>query len=320
MSSPCLPAALEALTHGGCMERASFLQSSQPIASLPVYVAHASRLRRRRRFVKAQLRALGAPDVTMVLCADAEEVSRLSVTQRRCLHPEYARTRWSPASGMLSNGTLSLALKHRLAHWDMHRRRLPAALVVEDDAHLTPDLWQQLAQYRAPVDADLFFLGSYSQNPSPRMTLSTASTVAGSSPAVHCRAAGDGEPYILGTVAYVVFARGAAALQRPVVAEADVDLSLLSTSRPHCIAGVHSSRTAAVRCAVAAPPRQCGPSHWLVWPSAAAGEENTHASGGQGVRDKWRQHCKELLAAKKPANRNCARFDFASQALRKLDG
>jgi hypothetical protein len=97
----CLPAALEVLTRGGCMERASLLQGSQPIASLPVYVAHAGRLRRRRRFVRAQLRALGAPDVTMVLCADAEEVARLTVTQRRCLHPNYARTRWSPTLGML---------------------------------------------------------------------------------------------------------------------------------------------------------------------------------------------------------------------------
>ena len=222
---------------------------------------------------------------------------------------------------MLSNGTLSLALKHRLAHWDIHRRQLPAALVLEDDALLASDLWQRLAQYRAPVDADLFFLGSYSQNPSPRMTLSAARAVAGSSPAVHCRAAGDSEPYILGTVAYVVFARGAAALQRPVVAEADVDLSLLSTSRPHCAAGGHLSRSAASsRCAVAAPPCQCGPSQWLVWPSAAAGEENTHVSGGQGVRDKWRQHCKELIAARKPANKNCERFGVGSQAPRGLGG
>ena len=97
----CLPAALEALTHHGCMERASFLQGSQPIASLPVYVAHAGRLRHRRHFVRTQLRALGAPDVTMVLCADAEEVARLTVAQRRCLHPVYARTRWSPTSGTL---------------------------------------------------------------------------------------------------------------------------------------------------------------------------------------------------------------------------
>ena len=222
---------------------------------------------------------------------------------------------------MLSNGTLSLALKHRLAHWDIYRRQLPAALVVEDDALLAHDLWQRLAQYRAPVDADLFFLGSYSQNQSPRMTLSAARAVAGSSPTVHCRAAGDGEPYILGTVAYVVFARGAAALQRPVVAEADVDLSLLATSRPHCATGGHLSRAAAsFRCAVAAPPRQCGPSQWLVWPSAAAGEENTHVSGGQGVRDKWRQHCKELIAAGKLANKNCERLGFGSQASRKLEG
>ena len=102
----CLPAALEALTHHGCMERASFLQGSQPIASLPVYVAHAGRLRHRRRFVRTQLRALGAPDVTMVLCADAEEVARLTVAQRRCLHPVYARTRWSPTSGTRSSSKM----------------------------------------------------------------------------------------------------------------------------------------------------------------------------------------------------------------------
>ena len=116
----CLPAALEALTHGGCMERASFLQDSdsQPIASLPVYVAHAGRLRRRRRFVRAQLRALGAPDVTMVLCADAEEVARLTVTQRRCLHPDYARTRWSPTSGML------LCRKYARCGWPAPPERL----------------------------------------------------------------------------------------------------------------------------------------------------------------------------------------------------
>ena len=222
---------------------------------------------------------------------------------------------------MLSNGTLSLALKHRLAHWDIYRRQLPAALVVEDDALLAPDLWQRLAQYRPPVDADLFFLGSYSQNRNPRMTLSAAQAVAGSSPAVHCRAAGDGEPYILGTVAYVVFARGAAALQRPVVAEADVDLSLLSTPRPRCASGGRRLRAApSSECAVAAPPRQCGPSQWLVWPSAAAGEENTHASAGQGVRDKWRQHCKALIAAGKPANKNCERFGFGSQASRRGGG
>ena len=66
------------------------------------------------------------------------------------------------------------------------------------------------------------------------MTLSAAAAVGGSgsgsggSPAVHCRAAAGGEPYILGTVAYVVFARGAAALQRPVAAEADVGRLLLT--------------------------------------------------------------------------------------------
>ena len=52
----------------------------------------------------------------------------------------------------------------------------------------------------------------------------------------------------------------------------------------------------------------------------AAGEENTHASAGQGVRDKWRQHCKALIAAGKPANKNCERFGFGSQASRRGGG
>ena len=39
-------------------------------------------------------------DIYSMTC-DAEEVARLTVAQRRCLHPVYARTRWSPTSGTL---------------------------------------------------------------------------------------------------------------------------------------------------------------------------------------------------------------------------
>ncbi|KAL1527585.1 hypothetical protein AB1Y20_008972 [Prymnesium parvum] len=298
----CLPSALLSLSAGDCLERCSFVGGSQPILALPIYVAHSRRLRRRRQALEPRLVAVGAPDVTFVLCADASQVSRLDRDTRRCLHPEYARTRWSSPAGQLSNGTLSLALKHRLAHWDIHRRRLPAAVVLEDDAYVPPDLWLQLARFHVPADAHLFFLGSYSRNTSPRMTLAAA-TRASPQPvqddntlAVHRREAGK-EPLLLGTVAYIVFARGAAALQQPVYAEADVDLSLLAISH-HCTRAP---------CTNTAPPNQYGPARWLVWP--VGGEENTHASGrGHSVQEGWKKVCNEMMSQHRPLNKNCARF------------
>ena len=220
----CLDSALGRLVHDGCLENTvhtgRLLPSggSQLVVHPPaVYIAHARRLHHRRRLIETRLQMIGPRDVTFVLCADSDEVARLSPVQRHCLHPAYARTSWSPAAGRLSNGTLSLALKHRLAHRDILHRKLSAALVIEDDALLPSDIWTQLARFRIPSDADLFFLGSYSKNPNPRMTLSASPHVRGTAPAVHKR--NRTAPFILGTVAYIVFARGAAALQRPIAAE-----------------------------------------------------------------------------------------------------
>ena len=56
----------------------------------------------------------------------------------------------------MANGTLSLVLKHRLAAWDMLRRSLPAAILLEDDAKMPtarPTLWDKLSQYTIPSDA-----------------------------------------------------------------------------------------------------------------------------------------------------------------------
>ena len=44
----------------------------------------------------------------------------------------------------MPNGTLSLALKHKLASLDMLARHLPSALIVEDDAMLPVHLWSAL--------------------------------------------------------------------------------------------------------------------------------------------------------------------------------
>lgn len=289
------------------MERTSLLRETQPVWTLPLYVAHAARLRKRRRALEARLLAIGAADVTFVLCAAVEEVSRLEAARLRCVHPHYSRTRWSSASGRLSNGTLSLALKHRIAHWDIYKRGLSTALVIEDDAYLPSDLWLQISRYHVPADAHLFFLGSYSRNTSPHMTLSSAPQTLppnkeNGSLLVHRRQGGV-EPLILGTVAYIVFARGAAVLQRPVFAEADVDMTLLTISQ-YCSAS---------ECTNTAPPNQYGPSQWLVWPVAQ--DENTHASGSQNsLQEKWKKWCSEMISHRRPLNKNCQRFGFNMKA------
>ena len=101
---------------------------------IPTYVANTRRLRKRRQHILAQLTSVGAADVTIVHCADAEAIASLPLATYQTLHPQYTRTAWSPQGReRLPNGTLSLALKHRLAHWDMWRRRLRHGLVIEDD-------------------------------------------------------------------------------------------------------------------------------------------------------------------------------------------
>ena len=213
----CVEPTLSAMASTQCMVRASYPRSGGGGLALPVYVAHARRLHQRRAHLNEQLSSVGAPDVTLVLCADADEVASLDADAYRCVHPSYTRTSWSDARhARLPNATLSLALKHRLAHRDMHKRRLRAALVIEDDAVFGTDLPSQLSAYLRvlPADAALLFLGSYSRNPNPRLTLAELPTVV-ESPRLHRRlngSASPGAPQILGTVAYVVTRRGAAML------------------------------------------------------------------------------------------------------------
>ena len=103
-----------------------------------------------------QLAAIRAADVTWVICANAAEVRALDDERRRCVHPCLRGGK----GGLLSNGTLSLALKHRIASTDLLRRNLPSALVFEDDATVPPDLWSQMHRYRSlPTDAAIFYVG-----------------------------------------------------------------------------------------------------------------------------------------------------------------
>ena len=130
----------------------------------PVFVLTARHLLARRTHVVAMLASVSLDDdVTMVLCADATEVRCLSAARLSCLHPTALRHNWhnaSVAQGMLAPGTLSLALKHKLAVAEMLRRGLSAALVLEDDVVFRTDLWDVL-HTPLPADAEIAWLGSY---------------------------------------------------------------------------------------------------------------------------------------------------------------
>lgn len=301
---------VQSLVTDGCLERwrpplTPSLSPSAAATPLPVYIMHAKRLGRRRRHIEEQLLAVGVVDATFVLCADADVVARLDPAIYRCLHPQYTLTAWSrPGTKRLGNGTLSLALKHRLAHVDAARRGLAASVMLEDDAVLPGDLWAQLLKYSVPVDADVFFLGSYSRSSNPKLTLANAPTVPGTQPTVHRRVNGTSTPppHILGTVAYVLYLRGARALcSQPVRAESDVDLSLL-------VPTAHCARTSP-RCAVAAPPIQYGPTQWIVWQDESLGKERTHGAKNS-VHDGWARACRTARASDQGLLRACRKFGF----------
>ena len=292
-----------------CLERWSTGRSSmRPPAQMPIFVAHAARLRRRREHIEMQLQKVGAEDVTFVLCADADVVAGLDPAIYTCLHPGYTKTYWSrPGVARLPNGTLSLALKHRLAHAEAARRKLRAALIIEDDAVLPLDLWSRLSEYTIPTDASIFFLGSYSRSLNPKLTLASSQLVLGTQPPVHRRhngSTGKSPPHILGTVAYLLLEPGARALHnKPVRAESDVDLSLLA---PTAWCGPTSPE-----CAVAAPPAQYGPARWLIWQDESLSKELTHGRANS-VRDGWVRACRGAMArADQKLQRSCRKFGVA---------
>ena len=331
-----------------CLERVDVpLSYASLVQLLPTYVIHSPRLSSRRRAMLDQLSSVGSMDVTLVTCFEVASVASLTQSQRTCLNPSYANTSFSFSSShtaghdaaviaMMPNGTLGLALKHRAAAWDAYHRRVAVAMILEDDALLPPThFWPRLAAFRVPADADVFWLGSYSERPDVRMpshpnctaqpkycqwlrkslayklgTLASQEPVA-PPPAHSSIAAALGErgrssaaaakraaaahpsiglsapgavyrrrrgsfPHIIGAVGYLLFARALPALTRePVVAEADVSLSLLSPS-PHCLGPT------APHCPFAAPPNQYGPEAWLVRPNKKAFSQGSHLAAANG--------------------------------------
>lgn len=257
----CFRSSLRAVMHDACMVRQNLKLDGLSIRSkhpgmnhadnasrlqLPIYVTHAPFLYERGVFMRAQLAALHTEDVTWVECFNRDHAANLTRAALDCLYPctTFQRT-------IMSNGTLSLAVKHRLAAFDIMNRNLSAALVLEDDAALPFDLWSQLARVHLPSDAAILHLGSYSV----RSTIGTLSFRHGAG--CHTRMEESGAPLlssvhkmqkpievwrrnfscfptVFGTVAYVLLARGARKHARgPITAPSDFGLTGRNEYKAH---------------------------------------------------------------------------------------
>ena len=112
-----------------------YIRAPDGTRQLPaVYIMHAPFLRRRRALLESALAAAQtATRVVWMLCANREDVERLSAASRSCLlqrMPPAALRRLPTLPAR--NGTDSLALKHLLAYHDMRERRVGAALIIEE--------------------------------------------------------------------------------------------------------------------------------------------------------------------------------------------
>ena len=245
----CYERGLASIAGPDCFERTSYVDHSanglQHLVQVSLYVVHAPWLRTRRQRMEVQLKEMNARDVTWVVCVNRDDVRNFTVWQRRCVHPCFRVTRYqphmdpenasSPATD-ISNGTLSLVLKHRLAMWDMLRRSLPAALLLEDDAQFPPvtppygsSLWDKLALYKLPPDAGIFFVGSYAAtrtavgtlgHPPHQLVEGTPRT------APLWRRNMSAFPMAIGSTAYMLLPRGARRLRYPPTVQADLAVSL----------------------------------------------------------------------------------------------
>lgn len=168
----CFLSVLAELTNDACMVRRSYssgrMQQPSHAQRLPIFVTHAPFLVERKAWMERQFATIAASDVTFIECFNGEDSENLTPHMRACLHPCFVEVELHAVGGArpkqagLSHGTLSLAVKHRLAAFEILRRRLHAALVLEDDAALPFELWKMLAAVRLPRNAQLFYVGSYS--------------------------------------------------------------------------------------------------------------------------------------------------------------
>ena len=231
------------------------------MASFPFYVLSAPWLTQRRDHAVTQLTRAGIADATLVHCANGPDLGCLTEHQRFCLHPTFLSCDWHNRS--LTDGTLSLSLKHKVAFYDSILRKKDGAVVLEDDFLIKRDidLLNELGAYLMPRHADIFFLGSYSRHIVRSFTLpphpyscaceqySKALRNKTKCPLVRrswMQPHGFGDADILGSVGYVVFASAAPKVLTPVIGGADVANSFWAADPP---------------------PRQYGPTSWLVHPA-----------------------------------------------------
>lgn len=238
----------------------------------------------RMDFIRKRLVRLAAKDVTFIACANRADVDMLSLEERVCLHPYlFENTPWTaPQKGLQSapsmrNGTLSLALKHALAYLDVIDRRIPAAIVLEDDANVPLDLWTILAQYHVPCDASVFWmsayrmaLDTYALKPLARGNNSEATLVMTDGRHLPIYKRRDNNTHhgrffqgeLVSAAGYIIFERGARSmLSHPVLAPADVGLSCLL---PSCVGNDAQP-------GLGAPWAQYGPAKWLFGQASGMG-------------------------------------------------
>jgi hypothetical protein len=187
----------------------------------------------------------------------------------------------------------------------MMDRNLISAIVLEDDAHLDPNIWEHLNTVRLPENATIYYLGSYSMRDNAfsgrwgNLTHPITHTeLPGQRPSgLHVYQRNERMwPFILGTIGYVIFPFGARVLaERPILATADVDLtapfrfascrklengSLLKVNG--CVSTSCTARNSRGDLTIfelgGAPGPQFGPDKWLVWPIRSFGI-GTHKGG-----------------------------------------
>lgn len=266
----------------GCMRRVA-LGRPAATASVPIFVAVVPQLRSRLEAITRRVAALGAADVTLIECANADTVAALSARERACIHPEGQPTRFQPATHvdpLKANGTLSLAIKHALAYADLlSRPAAHAALMLEDDAMVPTSLWQSLAPYRVPCDAGIFWLSAYRQD----MRIKALGGMMGRrKPLVESsdRHADvhrhDSPNTIISTAGYLFFRSAARTmLSQPIRAPSDVALSLVNSTSV-CVqdfASRFQPMPPPAACRFVPPAHQYGPKRWLF------GQDNAPVGG-----------------------------------------
>ena len=303
----CFSDVLRHLAPPDCLHRKNYsahgnspttTSTSSSAAAFPIYVLHAPWLTRRHDFMHGQLKQLGAADVTWVICSNRGEVDALSPSMRACAYPCVQLNRYFNVNQStnvplpLSNGTISLALKHKIAAWDIVQRKLSSGLVLEDDAVLPPDLFRALSNVgslpqRLGSPVDIFWMGSYSSrknvgtlNDHTKVSPPRSETTGGLAALTSIRKRNATRfPPIFGAVAYVLFEPAARLVSsEPVTTAADIAISFYPRAGiTHTVgrstpARVFPDATCDAEDGVnykqRTPSEQYGPPEWIIWPVA----------------------------------------------------